>query len=190
MPREFVSSPPVPNYPVPSSYKGNWEAWANALLVILRIPKEGIRYELNTVVLKSDVVNNNGVADTLQDVTDLFFPVKAGFNYWFRFSIPYTSAAATTGSRWSINGPAAPTSLAYSSRYTLGAAAETFNYLAAYNQPAAANATSLTAGNLAVMEGFIVPSVKGTVIARFASEIAGSAITAKAGAMLQWVKVL
>ena len=35
-----------------------------------------------------------------------------------------------------------------------------------------------------------MPSASGTVIARFASEIASSAITAKAGAFVQWIQVM
>jgi hypothetical protein len=64
----------------------------------------------------------------------------------------------------------------------------------AYDLPAAANATSLIgtalAGNLARIDGFITPSADGTVVARFASEISGSAITARAGTLLQWVRTL
>lgn len=145
---------------------------------------------LNIVVLASDVVNNNGVANTIADVTGLSFPVVAGETYWFEFVIPYTSAATTTGSRWAINGPAAPTLLNLRSEYTLTATTTTDNHVTAYDTPAAANATSLTAGNVATLWGIIKPSSNGTVIARFASEVAGSAITAKAGAALRWMRVL
>lgn len=145
---------------------------------------------LNTVVLASDVTNNNATANTIADVTGLSFAVTAGETYWFYFCIPYTSAATTTGSRWSINGPGSPTLLHYSSRYTLTATTQTLNYATAYDIPAASNASSLTAGNVAVIEGFIKPSANGTVIARFASEITASAIVAKAGALLQWMRTL
>lgn len=43
--------------------------------------------------LAADVVNNNGVANTMQDVTGLSFPVLAGQTYWFRFAINYTAAS-------------------------------------------------------------------------------------------------
>ena len=43
---------------------------------------------------------------------------------------------------------------------------------------------------VAIIWGYIKPSGNGTVIARFASEIANSAITAKAGATLRWMRVL
>lgn len=145
---------------------------------------------LNVVVLSGDVTNNNAVANTIADVTALSFAVTAGETYWFEFVIPYTSAATTTGSRWSINGPAAPTMLSYRSEYTLTATTTTVNSATAYDIPAASNATSLTAGNVATVWGIIKPSGNGTVIARFASEVLSSAITAKAGATLRWMRVL
>lgn len=144
----------------------------------------------NFVVLAADVVNNNATLNTMQDVTNLSFAVVAGETYYFEFVIPYTSAATTTGSRWSINGPASPTLLNYRSEYTLAATTTTLNSATAYDTPSASNATSLTAGNVATIWGVIKPSSNGTVIARFASEVANSAITAKAGAFLRWVRVI
>jgi hypothetical protein len=140
---------------------------------------------LTAVVLGSDVINNNAVANTIQDVTGLSFSVTAGNKYYFLFIIPYTAAATTTGSRWSINGPAAPTLLCYTSEYSLAATTTTRNANnIAYDLPAASNATSgATGSNMAQIEGFIIPSANGTVIARFASEVLSSAITAKAGAV-------
>lgn len=145
---------------------------------------------LNLVVLASDVTNNNATANTIADVTGLSFSVTAGETYHFEFFIPYTSAATTTGSRWSVNGPGSPTLLNYTSQYTLTATSMTTNYATAYDIPAASNATSLTAGNVAWIAGIIKPSANGTVIARFASEVASSAITAKAGALLKWYRTL
>ncbi len=149
---------------------------------------------VTNVVLASDVVNNNATANTMQDVTGLSFPVISGETYWFSFVIPYQAAASTTGSRWSINGPASPTLLSYVVDNTLTVSTSTLGSQSAYDVPAAANATSAVAsslgGNIARIEGFIRPSADGTVIARFASEVAASAITAKAGALLRWMKVL
>jgi hypothetical protein len=145
---------------------------------------------LNLAILAADVTNNNATANTIADVTGLSFSVTAGETYWFLFTIAYTAAATTTGSRWAINGPASPTLLNYTSDYTLTATTTTLNSAAAYDNPAAANASSLTAGNIARIEGIIKPSANGTVIARFASEIASSAIVAKAGSLLQWVRTL
>jgi hypothetical protein len=137
-----------------------------------------------TTRISSPVINNNASANTIADVTGLSFAVVSGSIYWFKFLILYSSAATTTGSRWSISGPGSPTLLRYFSQYTLTATTQTVNYLAAYDAPAASNATSLTTGNLALIEGMIQPSGNGTVIARFASEVSGSAVTALAGSFV------
>lgn len=131
------------------------------------------------VFLANDVINNNATANTLADVTGLSFDVSANTTYQFRFVIVYSSAATTTGSRWTINGPAT-THMSYRSQYPTSATAVTINTLAAYNSPSGANASSLTTNNRCVIEGEIRPSASGTVIARFASEISSSAITAVA----------
>lgn len=144
---------------------------------------------MNGVVLSSDVTNNNAVANTLQNITGLAFNVTAGKTYWFDVLIPYTAQATTTGSRWTINGPA-NTLLSYSSEYPLTATTQTVNYASTLQQPAAANASSLAAGNLAWIGGIIKPSADGVVQVQFASEIANSAIIAKAGAILRWQEIL
>lgn len=145
---------------------------------------------LSTVVLGSDVINNNAVANTIADVTGLSFAVVSGTTYYFKFMIWYTSAATTTGSRWSINGPTT-TNLAYRSQYSLAATTWTTNNAVAYDTPAASNNTSsATTGNTAIIEGYITPSANGTVIARFASEISASAITAKAGSIVTYQAVI
>lgn len=143
---------------------------------------------LNLVVLDADVVNNNAVANSMRDVTGLSFPVVSGETYQFEFFIDYTAAATTTGSRWAINGPAMARQ-AYQSSYPLTVSSLSFNNVAALDQPAAANASSAnTTGNLAWLAGIITPAADGNVIARFASEIASSAITAKAGSLLKWMR--
>lgn len=143
-----------------------------------------------TVILGSDITNNNGVANTIADVTGLSFAVTLGNRYWFRFIIMYTAAATTTGSRWSINGPAF-TQLIYKSEYSLTTSSKTINEgVSAYDTPAASSASSAnTAANIAWIEGFITPSANGTVIARFASEVLSSAIVAKTGSILHWQQV-
>ncbi|NJM13633.1 MAG: hypothetical protein HC889_18820 [Synechococcaceae cyanobacterium SM1_2_3] len=136
------------------------------------------------------MVNNNAVANTLQDVTGFSFPVIAGETYQFEYSIAYTAAATATGSRWTVSGPSASL-LACQVTTPLTTTTSTFGNYAAYDQPTASNATSANvAGNLAFIVGIVRPSVDGNVIARFASKVAGSAITAKAGSLLKWVRTL
>lgn len=142
----------------------------------------------NFKVITDDVVNNNVSANTIADVTGLSFSVTSGKVYYFEFSILFDAAATTTGSRWAINGPNSPTRLSYTSEYSLTTTTSTRNAnVVAYDSPAAASATSgATAGNQASIIGFIQPSAGGTVIARFASEVSNSAITAKAGSFVIW----
>lgn len=133
------------------------------------------------VKLASDVANANAVANTLADCGALQFAASANTTYKFYSFIVYTAAATTTGSRWVLDGPAGAT-LALTSRYTLTATSQTVNIVAGYNLPAASNATSLLTGNVAILEGTIsIGGTPGTVKIRFASEVAASAITAKAG---------
>lgn len=145
------------------------------------------------VLLGAAVVNNNAVADTMQDVTGLALSVESGKTYRFKFYIPYSAAAATTGSRWSITGPTT-SFLQYRSEYTLSVTSRTVNdgLGGAYDAPAAANASSAStaARNVAVVEGIIIPNAAGTLQARFASEVAGSAITAASTAYLEYEEVI
>lgn len=142
---------------------------------------------LVTVALPTGtVVNNNATANTLQDVTGLKFPVEAGKRYDFRFVIPYSAAATTTGSRWAINGPAF-SALHLRGSWSNGAAAETVSFVNAYNLPAAASGSSILTGNVAILEGQITASANGEVIARFASEVANSAITVQPGARVSYM---
>ena len=144
---------------------------------------------INVVVLASDVINNNAILNTLANVTGLAFNVTANKTYWFEIIVNYTAQATSTGSRWSIATPLV-TGLDYTSEWTLTTTTKTINNLGAPNLPAASNATSLASGNVATLWGFITPSENGAVQVVFASEIANSAITAKAGSILRWMEVL
>lgn len=148
--------------------------------------------DIFTVVLASDVINNNAVANTIADITGLSFSVNAGETYWFRGVIEITTAVTTTGGRISVNGPASPTRLAYAINWpTTGNTTTPAHGLSAYDLPAASNAScAQTTGNVATIEGFITPSANGTVTLRLASEVSSSAVTAKAGSILQWMRVI
>jgi hypothetical protein len=141
----------------------------------------------NTVVLQEDVANSADA--TYANVTGLSFAVEADLTYSFRFVIPYTAAAGTTGSAWAVSGPASPTAIYVRSSYPSAATTETYNAVDDYDLPAAGNGDT-PAGATAIIEGVIEPSAAGTVIARFLSDVNTSAITAKAGAYVEWKRVL
>lgn len=128
------------------------------------------------VVLPANVTNNNGTPDTLEDITDLSFSIENGGTYYFSFFITYTSAANTTGSGWSVNGPTF-SSLYFHTRNTSGPSSiEVDEGLIAYNAHGV-GASSSTNINIAIIEGTVTATANGILIGRFSSEIAGSAIT-------------
>lgn len=140
----------------------------------------------NRVVLSADDVNNNATANTLEDVEELSFAVTAGVTYTFKFNVWWDAAATTTGSRWTINGPAA-TILRYQQLYNNDATTFFWATRNSYNQGTTTGGNSSAVGNIAVVEGVITPSASGTIQLRFASEISSSAITAKAGiSYVEW----
>ena len=148
----------------------------------------GSNVQMVTIPAGPGVVNNNAVANTIQDITGLQFAVIAGNRYRFKFVINYSAQALTTGSRWAVNGPGSPSDLNYDSDYSLTVTTRSVNTgQSAYDLPAASNATSPSlTNNIAIIEGFITPSANGVVIGRFASEVAGSAITVKPGSYLEY----
>jgi len=144
------------------------------------------------VVLASDVTNNNATANTIQNVTGLSFAMTGGKLYEFEFVCVYTSAATTTGSRWGVNASAGlATNLSMTSEYSLTTTTTTRNAnIQAFDLPTGSNATSASTGNnLATMRGVIRATADGTLIARFASEVANSAVVAKAGSFVKYRQI-
>lgn len=140
------------------------------------------------------VSNSHATANTLADITpvtgpSLSFPVEAGGVYDFEFRIPYTAAATTTGARFCVNGPAKDY-LHTVATWPLTSTTQVIANHSDYNLPSAAGATSLTAGGLAIIKGTIAPTADGDVIARFASEVSGSAISVKPGASVTYVRTV
>lgn len=130
-------------------------------------------------------------AITYSDVTGLAASVAAGTAYQFIATLVWRSAAITTGARFSINGPASPTVLAYTARWT-GATDTTESVYAsnAYDGGTASTGVAVAAADrLAVIEGIIVPSVAGTLIPRVASEVAASGITVRRGSTFEVIEL-
>ena len=120
---------------------------------------------------------------TFVDVAGLGHAVAAGVAYRFLAVLAWRSAALTTGARFAINGPATPTVLAYTARWT-GATdtAEALTAARAYDVGTPSTGVAVAAADmLAVIEGIIVPSAAGTLIPRVASEVSGSGITVRRG---------
>jgi hypothetical protein len=136
--------------------------------------------------MTTNFVNAHAVANTLTNIPELSFAVTSGTTYKYRAMIYFTTAATTTGSRWTLTGPTM-TAFMGISEYTLTATTSTRNAMVQNtNLPAAANLTSAAGANLAVLEGIFRPSASGTVRVAFSSEVLSSAVTAQAGSTLEW----
>jgi len=193
--RRLFQATLAPNEKLQYTDKNGWGVYATsgALKQSINQGSNAITGGLNVVVLASDVINNSAVANTLQDVTGLSFPINVGRTYYFRFFFRYDAQISTTGSRWTVNtvGATAITFIAYQSQYPVSTTSNTINILPGADLPAASNATSpYTLGNTGWIEGFVTAGANGSLTLRFASEVASSAITAKTGSLVYWQEVL
>jgi hypothetical protein len=131
--------------------------------------------QLITSLVPADTnVTNN--TTSFVDATGYSFTVEANEKYEFEMYIPYQSSASTNGSEWSINGPGTPTYLQFDCEFNTSSVGRRFSLsLNAFNQTAGPSATSdITNGsdNICKIRGYIQTDTAGTVIARFASEVA------------------
>lgn len=143
------------------------------------------------VRLDAAVVDSTSGSNT--NISGLSFPVAAGRRYWFRAFIPYNSAATTTGAEFGVDVPSSPTWLGFktemTSNDTLGTDATEVDYdgtddgSSVGSSSATATATEV---NIAIVEGFVVPSVAGEVQFRMDTEVNSSAITVRAGAFVEY----
>lgn len=141
---------------------------------------------LNVVATANDISDSSG-ANTVVDATGLSFAVTSGYTYWFRTILTYTAAATSTGIRTTVNGPAM-TYIAFWNDATLTATTRGVGTQVALLTPAAAVATSLTAGNIATMEGIFTPSADGTFQVQFGTEVDTSAVVLKAGSLMFYMR--
>jgi hypothetical protein len=145
--------------------------------------KQNLSEATKTYWFSGPIVNST---TTYVDVTGFSFPVVSGKVYEFKFTCIYSSAAQTTGAKWSIQGPAF-SQLDYYSQNDNNGGLNFWPGLQTYDDVAiVGTTTSKTAGgnsNRAVVEGYITASANGNVILRFASKVAASAITARIGSV-------
>ena len=159
--------------------------------------------QVGTVTLGSDVTlsggelplwnsTNAGSVTTLSttslaDVTGLSFAVTANKKYEFRAVIKYSAAATTTGSAWSINGPAGAVQLNVMSGLST---TTTFNHWQnAVNTLLASSSSVYTSGNIAIITGIVEPTASGTYIIRGATEVASSSISVQGVSNINWREI-
>jgi hypothetical protein len=138
--------------------------------------------EVDTVKITADVANSTA---SFADVTGLSFALAANTRYAFTFWVPFTSAATTTGIGIALNGPASPTLFVAhgTTPTTLSAASQ--NGMRAYDTAGVITPSVDTQDVplLAILHGVIETGASGgTLVVRFRSEVAASAVTVKAGA--------
>lgn len=126
---------------------------------------------------------------TLADVTGLQFPVTANKLYWFRFIMRYQSGSTANGGQFTINGPAfAYLNYNVEASAAAGAIGGVFN-INAYDTGLTTANSSNTPNCRAIIDGLIVPTANGNIIARFRSELAGTAITINPGSYVEWEEI-
>lgn len=124
------------------------------------------------------------------DVTGLTTAVESGKFYCFEAHLFHTNDAATTGSRFAINGPAMTamriaiidtvTNSVSASAFTTGAST------ALDSSAAGATTTGSTTARLGILSGYINPSAAGTFAIRCQSEVAvANGVTVLAGSWLR-----
>lgn len=139
---------------------------------------------IKTIRVTTTETNANATANTLQDIPALAFPIVAGQQTWFRIVIEYTTAASTTGARFTLNGPTLTRLSAFLTQ-SVTPTTQRFETQTAYNSGVPTTDSTGTV-NLAVLEGVIVCSASGTVTPRFSSEVASSGVSVRIGSITQW----
>jgi hypothetical protein len=139
---------------------------------------------ISLVRLTADVSNSTV---TLADITGLSFAVEANKDYFFEAELIFQTAATTTGISLAVNGPASPVSCTLTglvSMATLARASWSYHYDNAMTTPDvfAAN-TNFPASMRGILRNGVTA---GTLILRFASEVASSVVTIKAGSFIRW----
>lgn len=114
------------------------------------------------------------------DVTGLSFSVVSGVTYTFYFWVVFQTAAQATGIQLALNGPATSL-LVYNVGIPIASTSQVIGRRRGYDVLSTGSAVDAANSNLlATIEGVITPSADGTLIVRYASEIAASAVTVKA----------
>lgn len=138
------------------------------------------------VKLSSDVPST---ATALANISTLAFAVVAGTTYNFTARLVFRAAATTTGIRLGATFPGVTAFAANASALFAADGSDAVFQGALTSSGDSVLSTGVPAANtdyLAVIEGVIVPSASGTLQLQFATEVAGSAATVRAGSSLAY----
>lgn len=163
-------------------------AFALSAPLLFSAPNRFYPNKRQTVLLEdvTDLAGENTYNDCIGITSGLSFDVVADVRYVFHARIRFTVGASTTGSAWSINGPADPTELVYTARWSNTVTANELSTRTAYDLPATSSAGGVQEGGVALIDGMIVPSEDGTVVVRFMTEVDTSPVVCQAGSTLEW----
>lgn len=160
---------PVPGAPGPQGIQGPQGPAGPANLI--------------TVKLEADI-SPAATAIAAADITGLSFPVTANTHYTYRFLILFQTTATTTGIRLGVTHPAA-TLTAYTANIPAAADGAAGMYsgwgTTSGDLVVGTGAQAINTTYLATIEGVLLPSANGTLQARYATEVANSAVTVKRG---------
>ena len=122
------------------------------------------------------------------DVTDLSFAVVAGRTYKFKIFCQFNVTNTSTGTRWAVNGPSF-SRLFYNTLVTSGTGLQANQAWNTYDAMSATGNSNFTTNNCAIIEGIVVPSANGTLIARFACELTVTSVTCIAGSYIEYEEI-
>lgn len=139
------------------------------------------------VELAADVTNSGASSGTLADIDAgggdaLKLALTSGVLYWYRFWLTWSATATTTGYVLAVNGPAA-TRAVNQTQIKIASNSQVRGSQNGYNATTPAGTDSVAGGNFAYMEGVVLPSASGDLIARHAAEANSLSVTAEAGSM-------
>ena len=157
----------------------------------LRINADNTVSALTLAELKSDLAISTAflaatfttVGTGFESVTDLSFAVTANKTYKWRATIAFT---ATSGSTFSLTGPASPTFNVY--RFTASNAATTNAVFNAAAYDTGTNA-AMSSNGICTADGVIRPTANGTVTVRVRSA-SGGGLSLRAGSIIEFEEVL
>lgn len=123
----------------------------------------------------------------LADVTDLTAALEADETVEFEVDLIFSTPALTTGIRVAVNGPASPGLVAATAEIPLAATSYAVQHHTGYNQGTATTGVpGANASYMAKVRGVIRNGPNaGNLVVRVASEVAGSAVTVRAGSVLR-----
>ena len=145
---------------------------------------QGVQAVSNTVNTVSISSNVTTTVTTYANITGLQFAMTTNETYWFKFIIYSTTSAAANGYRYAVNSTAAASYLSYIRVFPTATTTTSIYFSKDYDSSETAVGTSIAAGVIVTMEGIITASASGNLIARHASEQAGSTITSRAGSLV------